>query len=128
MVVRKGTVGEHQGYACPGYEAKAERVVSRLRKLLPETCSLLHESLEDTLTLNSFTGNNWCHIRSINHLERLSCEVRRRSWMVRVFLNFASCLVLAAARQKWPRRNAEKRNTNWTQIFCSRTSYRNRRR
>ena len=81
--------------------AKAERVISQFRKLLPEACSVLEEGLEETLTFYSYPRKHWRHIRSNNPLERLFREVRRRSQVVGVFPDVTSCLMLAAARLKW---------------------------
>lgn len=81
--------------------AKAERVLSRFRSLLPEACSVLSCGLEDTLTFYSYPRKHWRHIRSNNPLERLFREVRRRTRVVGVFPDLTSCLMLAAARLKW---------------------------
>lgn len=81
--------------------AKAERVISQFRKLLPEACSVLEEGLEETLTFYSYPRKHRRHIRSNNPLERLFREVRRRCQVVGVFPDVQSCLMLAAARLKW---------------------------
>jgi len=82
-------------------QAKAERVVSSWRKLLPEAVSVLSQGLEETLTFYSYPRRHWRHIRSNNPLERLFLKVRRRSRVVGVFPDVTSCLMLAAARLKW---------------------------
>lgn len=82
-------------------QAKAGRVLSSYRKLLPEAASVLTEGLEETLTFYSYPRKHWRHIRSNNPLERLFREVRRRSRVVGVFPDVTSCLMLAAARLKW---------------------------
>ncbi len=81
--------------------AKAERVLSCWRKLLPEACSVLEEGLEETLTFYSYPRKHWRHIRSNNPLERLFREVRRRSRVVGAFPDLTSCLMLATARLRW---------------------------
>ena len=81
--------------------AKAMRVASKWRSLLPEACSVLEEGLEDTLTFYSYPRSHWRHIRSNNPLERLFREVRRRTRVVGAFPDLTSCLMLAAARLKW---------------------------
>lgn len=81
--------------------AKAQRVISRYRKLLPEACSVLSQGLEETLAFYGYPRKHWRHIRSNHPLERLFREVRRRSRVVGVFPDIESCLMLAAARLKW---------------------------
>jgi transposase-like protein len=80
--------------------AKALRVMSKWRSLLPEACSVLEEGLEDTLTFY-LPRSHWRHIRSDGPLERLFREVRRRTRVVGVFPDLTSCLMLACARLKW---------------------------
>lgn len=85
--------------------AKAKRVISRYRKVLPEAMGTLEEGLDDTLTFFSYPRKHWRHIRSNNPLERLFREVRRRTRVVGVFPDLNSCLMLAAARLKWTEEN-----------------------
>ena len=81
--------------------AKALRVTSKWRSLLPEACSVLEEGLEDTLTFCSYPRSHWRHIRSNNPLERLFREVRRRIRVVGTFPDLISCIMLASDRLKW---------------------------
>lgn len=81
--------------------AKAKRVVSRYKKLLPEAMATLQEGLEETLTFYSYPRRHWRFIRSNNSLERLFREVKRRTRVVGTFPDITSCLMLATARLKW---------------------------
>ena len=45
-----------------------------------------------------FPGEHWMHIRANNVIERLNCEIRRRTRVVGAFLGGSSTLMLVCAR------------------------------
>ena len=93
--------------------AKALRVMSKWRPLLPEACSVLEEGLEDTLTF-CLPRSHRRHIRSDGPLERLFREAGRRTRASGVFPDFplASCSLVPGSSGR--RRGAGKRGATWT--------------
>ena len=81
--------------------SKAQRVISRYRKGLPDAMRILEDGLEGTLTYYSYPKRHWRYIRTNNPLERLFREVKRRTKVVGVFPDVTSCLMLATARLRW---------------------------
>jgi hypothetical protein len=59
--------------------AKALRVASKWRSLLPEACSVLEEGLEDTLTFYSYPRSHWRHIRCSFLALLLMHEIKART-------------------------------------------------
>lgn len=68
------------------YECKAKKF-----------CDWLEENIEEGLTFFSFPRKLWKKIRTVNMVESLNKEVRRRTNVVRVFPNEESCLRLITA-------------------------------
>jgi putative transposase len=68
------------------YEGKAKKF-----------CDWLEENIEEGLTFFSFPRKLWKKIRTVNMVESLNKEVRRRTNVVRVFPNEESCLRLITA-------------------------------
>jgi len=70
-----------------------ERWASRYPKLV----DWVEQSIEETLAFYRFPRAHHKHIKSTNMLERLNQEIKRRSHVVRIFPNEASCLRLIRA-------------------------------
>lgn len=70
-----------------------ERWASRYPKLV----DWVEENIEQTLAFYRFPRAHHKHIKSTNMLERLNQEIKRRSHVVRIFPNEASCLRLIRA-------------------------------
>lgn len=60
-------------------------------------CIWVEESIEETLTFYRLPRQHHKHMRSTNLLERFNQEIKRRTHIVRIFPNAASCLRLVRA-------------------------------
>lgn len=60
-------------------------------------CDWVEENIEETFTFYSFPVQHHKHLKSTNMLERLMEEIKRRTNVVRIFPNTASCLRLIRA-------------------------------
>lgn len=63
----------------------------------PKLCSWVEEHIEETLTFYRLPRRHHKHLKSTNLLERLNEEIKRRTHVVRIFPNPASCLRLIRA-------------------------------
>jgi putative transposase len=57
----------------------------------------VEESIEETLTFYRLPRQHHKHLKSTNMLERLNEEIRRRTYVVRIFPNAEACLRLVRA-------------------------------
>ena len=60
-------------------------------------CAWVEENIEETLTFYRLPRQHHKHMKSTNLLERLNEEIKRRTLVVRIFPNQASCLRLIRA-------------------------------
>lgn len=63
----------------------------------PKLCGWVEEHIEETLTFYRLPRRHHKHLKSTNLLERLNEEIKRRTHVVRIFPNAASCLRLVRA-------------------------------
>ena len=63
----------------------------------PKLTSWVEENIEETMTYFRLPLAHRKHMKSTNMLERLNEEIRRRTYVVRIFPNAASCLRLVRA-------------------------------
>ncbi|MHC2262315.1 putative transposase [Sinorhizobium meliloti] len=63
----------------------------------PRLTSWIEETIEQTLTFFRLPRQHHKHLKSTNMLERLNEEIRRRTYVVRIFPNTESCLRLVRA-------------------------------
>jgi len=63
----------------------------------PDLADWIEETIEDTLACYAFPKTHHKRIRSTNSLERFNQELKRRTRVVRIFPNAASCLRLVSA-------------------------------
>jgi putative transposase len=63
----------------------------------PKLCSWVEEQIEETMTFYRLPRQHHKHLKSTNLLERLNEEIKRRTHVVRIFPNAASCLRLVRA-------------------------------
>jgi putative transposase len=63
----------------------------------PKLCLWVEENIEETLTYYRLPLAHHKHMKSTNMLERLNQEIKRRTHVVRIFPNAASCLRLVRA-------------------------------
>ena len=60
-------------------------------------CGWVEENIEETFTFYRLPQPHHKHLKSTNMLERLNEEIKRRTWVVRIFPNTESCLRLVRA-------------------------------
>ena len=60
-------------------------------------CAWVEENIEETLAFYRLPRQHHKHLKSTNMLERLNEEIKRRTLVVRIFPNRASCLRLIRA-------------------------------
>ncbi|MGO4527346.1 IS256 family transposase [Microvirga sp. 2MCAF35] len=63
----------------------------------PRLVAWAEEAIEETLTFYRLPRQHHKHLKSTNMLERLNEEIRRRTYVVRIFPNAASCCRLVRA-------------------------------
>ena len=63
----------------------------------PKLCGWVEEQIEETLTFYRLPRQHHKHLKSTNLLERLNEEIKRRTYVVRIFANAESCLRLIRA-------------------------------
>ncbi|BAK98993.1 putative transposase [Oscillibacter valericigenes Sjm18-20] len=74
-------------------------MVAELRNMrLKEAAKKIEDSVEETLTYADFPSEHWTRIRTNNVIERLNCEIRRRTRVVGCFPDGNSALMLVCAR------------------------------
>ena len=71
--------------------------LSRWQEKYPKLCDWVEEEIEETLSFYRLPLRHHKHLKSTNMLERLNEEIRRRTRVVRIFPNEASCLRLIRA-------------------------------
>jgi transposase-like protein len=59
--------------------------------------AMMEENIPEWLTVYTFPKEHWRQLRMTNGLERISQEIKRRTRVVRIFLNEAACLRLVSA-------------------------------
>jgi putative transposase len=63
----------------------------------PKLCDWVEANIEETLTFYRFPKEHHKPLKSTNLLERFNEEIRRRTYVIRIFPNAASCLRLVRA-------------------------------
>ena len=63
----------------------------------PKLCAWVEDNIEETLTFYRLPAQHHRHMKSTNLLERVNEELKRRTLVVRIFPNGASCLRLIRA-------------------------------
>jgi transposase-like protein len=71
--------------------------IQRWQERYPRLTSWVEENIEQTLTYYRWPAQHHKHLRSTNMLERLNQELKRRTFIIRIFPNEASCLRLVRA-------------------------------
>jgi putative transposase len=82
------------------YETAQEqkrRCIEKYKKSAPEFVKWVEENIEEGLTCFSFPQEHHKKIRTVNGLERLNKEIRRRTRVATLFPNVASCERLVTA-------------------------------
>lgn len=63
----------------------------------PKLCDWVEEAIEETFTFYRLPLEHHKHMKSTNMLERINEEIKRRTYVVRIFPNASSCLRLVRA-------------------------------
>jgi putative transposase len=63
----------------------------------PKLCNWVEANIEETFTFYRLPVEHHKHLKSTNMLERVNEELKRRTLVVRIFPNAASCLRLVRA-------------------------------
>ena len=71
--------------------------IARWQRKYPKLTDWVEENIEQTWTFYRLPHQHHKHMKSTNMLERLNEEIRRRTYVVRIFPNAASCLRLIRA-------------------------------
>jgi len=69
-------------------------LANRYAAKYPKAIETLENGLDDSLAFYAFPQLDSRKIASTNMLERLNEEIKRRTWVVRIFSNTESCLRL----------------------------------
>lgn len=82
-------------------EAEAERLLKiisqKYEKGAPDLSKWMLDNLQEGFTFFNFPTNHWIKIRTSNVVERLNREIKRRTSVVGIFPNVASCERLISA-------------------------------
>ena len=80
-------------------EAKADLAawIGKWSVKYPKLCAWVEESIEETFSFYRLPVQHHKHLKSTNMLERFNEEIKRRTHVVRIFPNAASCLRLVRA-------------------------------
>jgi len=78
-------------------EAQLRKTVEKYAHSASKLADWLEGSIPEGLTVFSFPGDHWRRIRTVNSLERVCREIRRRTRVAAIFPNEASCLRLVSA-------------------------------
>jgi|SRR5215210_4098566 len=80
-------------------EAKADLAtwLAKWQTKYPRLTQWVEDTIEETLTFFRLPREHHKHMKSTNMLERLNEEIRRRTYVVRIFPNAESCLRLVRA-------------------------------
>lgn len=78
-------------------QSMKRQVVEEFQDTAPQFVEWLEENIEEGLTCFSFPEKHWIRIRTSNVVERLNREIKRRTKVVTLFPNVASCERLISA-------------------------------
>jgi transposase-like protein len=78
-------------------ESRVQEAVNKYAKQAPRFCAWLEENAPEGMTFYGRPQTHWKRVRTVNIVERLNCEVKRRTRVVRLFPNVAACERLVTA-------------------------------
>jgi transposase-like protein len=78
-------------------EEQLRKTVEKYAQSASKLADWLEGNIPEGLTVFSFPRNHWRRIRTVNSLERVGLEIRRRTRVAGIFPNEASCLRLVSA-------------------------------
>ena len=76
---------------------KLHATVTKYQKSAPEWCRFLEEEIEECFAVFSLPREFQKKLRTVNGLERINREIKRRTRVANIFPNSASCLRLVSA-------------------------------
>ena len=80
---------------------ESERLISlaidKYRSSAPKLSTWMEENIKEGLTIFNFPEGHWKKLRTSNLAERINKEIKRRTKVVGIFPNEASCLRLVSA-------------------------------
>lgn len=76
---------------------RLDEAVEELRRIYPKVAAMLEDEAEEILSVFHLPEHHRRKMRSTNMLERFNSEIRRRTRVVRIFPDEASCLRLVSA-------------------------------
>ncbi len=81
-------------------DAKLQKTVDQYKDRAPRFSEWLEENMAEGFVFYAFPRTHWKMIRTVNVVERLNQEIRRRTKVARLFPNETSCerLIVAVAR------------------------------
>lgn len=77
-------------------EQRLKKMVEKYSDSARDFCEWLDENFREGLTFFSFPKDHWRRIRTVNVIERINKEEKRRTRVARLFPNIASCERLVA--------------------------------
>lgn len=78
-------------------ESYLKQIVSKYAEVASSLATWIEENVPEGLTIFDFPEDHRIRLRTTNGLERISQEIKRRTRVVRIFPNEASCLRLVSA-------------------------------
>lgn len=78
-------------------EMNLQRAVQQYKEKAPRLAKWIQDDLNEGFTFYAFPRNHWKTIRTVNIVERLNQEIKRRTKVARLFPHEASCERLVAA-------------------------------
>jgi putative transposase len=78
-------------------ERRVKETAQKYEKRAPKFCNWLESNANEAMTFYSLSRAHWKKIRTVNIVERLNEEVKRRTKVARLFPNEASCERLVTA-------------------------------
>jgi putative transposase len=76
---------------------RQRKIVDEYKVKAPAFCKWLEENIEEGLSYYQFPRSHWKKIRTVNGLERVNQEIKRRTKVAHLFPNEAACLRLVTA-------------------------------
>jgi putative transposase len=78
-------------------DVNLQRTIDRYKEKAPRLARWIEQNMNEGLTFYAFPRTHWKMIRTVNVVERLNQEIRRRTKVARLFPNEASCERLIGA-------------------------------